>query len=113
MDPDDLSDPSQAAVAYIRARIAAGAFRVTQHAQQEMFADALTLDEVIEALWSGDVLEDYPAHRRGACCLIGGRSGSGRFVHVVCTTGQPVVIIITVHEPTPPKWATPTQRRPR
>ncbi|HVA92783.1 MAG TPA: DUF4258 domain-containing protein [Chloroflexota bacterium] len=112
MAHDDRNGPSQAAVARIRARIATGALRVTQHAQQEMFADAITLDAVIEAIGTGQLLEDYPDHRRGACCLICGRSGSGRFIHVVCTTEQPVVIIITVYEPIPPKWVTPTQRRP-
>lgn len=31
-------------------------------------------------------------------------------LHVVSTTAQPVLVIITVYEPKPPKWVTPTQR---
>lgn len=110
MPADDPSDLGQSTLARIRAGIAIGAIRLTQHAQQEMYADAITLDAVLEALNRGQLLEDYPEHRRGPCCLIGGRSASGRFIHVVCATGQ-IIVIITVYEPTPPKWVTPTQRR--
>ncbi len=35
----------------------------------------------------------------------------GRTLHIVCTTAQATLIIITVYEPLPPKWTTPTQRR--
>jgi hypothetical protein len=56
------------------------------------------------------VLENYPEHRRGACCLLYGRAANGRHLHVVCTTAQPVLIVITVYEPRPPRWITPTQR---
>ena len=85
--------------------------RVTVHAQQEMVEEGVTLDEVLEAILTGQILEDYPQHRRGACCLIGGATRAGRALHVVCTTAQPVLILITVYEPRPPKWITPTQRR--
>jgi hypothetical protein len=56
-------------------------------------------------------LENYPEHRRGACCLLSGFTHGGRRIHIVCTTARPVLIIITVYEPRPPKWVTPTRRR--
>lgn len=85
--------------------------RVTQHAQQEMVEDEFTLDDVIEGINTGEIIENYPEHKRGACCLINGLSKEGRPIHIVCTTTQPKLIIITVYEPKPPKWITPTQRR--
>ena len=54
--------------------------------------------------------ENYATHRRGACCLVGGTTRAGRPLHIVCTTAQPVLVIITVYEPKPPKWITPIQR---
>ena len=84
---------------------------MTQHAQQEMAEEEIMLGEVLQALANGQVLEDYPQHRRGACCLVGGWTQAGRPLHVVCTTARPVLIIITAYEPKPPKWVTPTQRR--
>ena len=110
---EDEQQAAVTAVARVRAQVASGTFRVTQHAQQEMFAEAITMDEVVAAIGTSDPLEDYPDHRRGACCLLSGQTAAGRPLHVVCTTGQPVLIIITVYEPLPPKWITPTQRSPR
>ncbi len=94
----------------IRDQVSCQAIRVTAHAQAEMVEEEITLDEVLEALRSCRVLEDYPEHRRGACCLLGGRSAANRPLHVVCTTAQPVLIVITVYEPKPPRWPTPEER---
>ncbi|MFQ5870051.1 MAG: DUF4258 domain-containing protein [Candidatus Zixiibacteriota bacterium] len=95
----------------IRAQAQTEKVRVTQHAQQEMVEEDIVFDEVLEAIATGKILEDYPEHRRGACCLLSGFTGSGRPLHIVCTTAQTVLIIITVYEPKPPRWVTPTQRR--
>ena len=96
----------------IQAQARVGDLRVTQHAQQEMIEEQISLDDVLEAISQGIVLEDYPQHRRGACCLVYGRTRAGQAVHVVCTSAQPTLIIITVYEPKLPKWITPRQRRP-
>jgi hypothetical protein len=95
----------------VRAQAAIENIRITPHAQQEMVEENITLDEVLQAIAAAQILENYPEHRRGACCLLNGLTHNGRFLHVVCTTAQPVLIIITVYEPRPPKWVTPTQRR--
>lgn len=95
----------------IRRKIEAGEFRITQHAQQEMVEEDITLGEVIEAMSTGTILEDYPQHRRGPCSLIAGERADQRPLHVVCTTDLPLVIVITTYEPRPPKWVTPSRRR--
>ena len=95
----------------IRLQARANNVRVTQHAQQEMVAEQISLDEVLEAISQGTILEDYAQHRRGACCLMYGHTRTGRAIHIVCTTAQPTLVVITVYEPRLPKWITPTQRR--
>lgn len=95
----------------IYAQVDVEKIRITQHAQQEMVEEDITLDETLEAIAMGQILENYPQHRRGACCLINGLTHGGRSLHIVCTTARPMLIIITVYEPKPPKWITPTQRR--
>jgi len=83
--------------------------RLTQHALQEMAEEDFALDEIVEAIASGQILEDYPRHRRGACCLVNGLTATGRPVHVVCTTARST-LIITVYEPKLPQWVTPCRR---
>jgi hypothetical protein len=102
---------SDAILQRIRAQAEAENFHITQHAQQEMVEENIKLDEVLEVIDTGQILEDYPQHRRGACCLINGITKNGRPIHVVCTSAQPTLIIITVYEPKSPKWVKPTQRR--
>jgi len=106
-NPDDQTGPLHR----IQAQAKAQDVRITQHAQQEMAEEDISLDEVLDAIGTGQVLEDYPQHRRGPCCLLNGVTKAGRPLHTVLTAGRPVLIIITAYEPRPPKWVTPTQRR--
>ena len=96
----------------IQKHAVAGNLRITQHAHVEMVAEFINLADVVEAIGSdgAQILEDYPTHRRGPCCLLVGWTTDGRPLHVVCTTGRPVPIIITVYEPKPPRWTTAMQR---
>jgi hypothetical protein len=87
--------------------------RITTHAHQEMVEEGISLEDLITVLRRASLLENYPDHKRGACCLVLGQTGTGRFLHVVCTTSLDVAIIITVYEPRPPKWVTPLQRGKR
>ena len=87
-----------------------GQVRITQHAQQEMVEEEILLDEVLEAIVKSKILEDYPDHKRGSCCLLGGATRTGRPLHIVCTTALRVLVIITTYEPLLPKWLSPTQR---
>lgn len=93
-----------------RSQARRGEIRITAHAHQEMVDENITTSELLQTLETAGVLEHYPEHRRGACCLLGGRSEAGRPLHVVCTTTREVLIVITVYEPRPPKWPTPTRR---
>ncbi len=109
IDPGD----TEAVLENIRRLAATDALRVTRHAQQEMVEDEVILGDVLAVIRSGKILENYAKHRRGPCCLLLGYTPEGRPLHVVCTTIQPVLVLITVYHPRPPKWITPTQRRSR
>jgi len=85
--------------------------RLTLHAHQEMVAEWFSLEDVYNGLLHGVILENYPEHRRGPCCLVAGTTTVGRPIHIVCTTSLSLLMIITVYEPLPPKWATPETRR--
>ena len=84
--------------------------RLTLHAQQEMVEEDIKIADIYAALANGHILENYHEHQRGACCLLTGKDSRKRDIHIVCTTSQPTLIIITAYLPLPPKWITPTQR---
>jgi hypothetical protein len=109
-DSDSSTSGDANVVARLQAMARAESVRVTAHAHQEMVEESVRMDDVLEALGNCVLIEDYPEHRRGACCLVGGTTMAGRPLHVVCATTPPVLVIITVYEPRPPKWITPVQR---
>lgn len=80
------------------------------HAIQEAYEEAISPEEIRQALGNGLIVEDYPEHRRGACCLIYGDTNTHRPLHIVCTSQRKPALIITVYEPRLPKWVTPTRR---
>ncbi|MFH1731491.1 MAG: DUF4258 domain-containing protein, partial [Planctomycetota bacterium] len=77
---------------------------------QEMAEEGVSYADVHDVLSSAQVIENYPEHKRGPCCLICAKTRRARFLHVVCTTSLEAAIIITVYEPKLPKWATPFER---
>lgn len=103
---------ADAAIAEIRRLASIGEYRITVHGHEEMAAESIRLDDLLHAIATGSIIEDYPTHRRGPCCLLYGKDANGRDVHVVCTSGAAILVIITVYLPRPPKWLSPTQRRP-
>ena len=72
-------------LARIRAQAAAG-IDVSQHAVDEMDAEAITLDAVREALATAILLEDYPTHRARALLSALWRYGGGA---ASCTSSAP------------------------
>jgi hypothetical protein len=109
-----MESPDKTDLAGIRARIRhqvhEDRLRITAHAHQEMGEDDVSLDELCEVLLDAEIVENYPEHERGSCCLMCGKTAAGRHLHAVCTTALDVTVIITVYEPKPPRWTTPFQR---
>jgi len=103
---------SQNELETVQDAIKEGLYFFTQHASIEAIAEDITEDHIKEAVLSGQIVENYPQHRRGACCLLSGSTKEKRTIHIVCTTKKPTTII-TVYEPKPPKWITPLKRGKR
>jgi hypothetical protein len=98
-------------LAQIREFIGCREVYFTNHAHEEMMDEAIAADDVLHALDNCELLENYPDHKRGQCCLVTGKALDGRPLHVVCGTEAPQLVIITVYEPKPPKWVNPRKRR--
>jgi hypothetical protein len=112
MEEIDVYDLT-AVLAQLQAKARAEAIEFTLHAQQEMVEDVISPEDVLHAIATGQILENYPEHRRGSCCLLHAQAMDGRDLHLVCTTARASLILITAYVPLPPKWVTPTERRPR
>lgn len=89
----------------IQAAVASDRWSYTVHAQRGAGDRRIDKPDLGHALHAGEIIEDYPTDPRGASALILGHTAGGRPLHAVCgfdPGGD--LLIITVYEPTMPKW---------
>ncbi len=82
----------------------------TDHALRQMIKRAVTEAETVEAILSGEIIEEYPKDKYGPSCLLYGRTQAGRALHVLCSL-PPRIRVITVYQPDPAEWLDERQRR--
>ena len=95
----------------IRKAVSRYGFVMTAHADEEAREEEISLKDIREAIRNGEIIEDYPYHRRGPCCLIHAILSSSKSIHLVITTEKIPPRVITVYEPRKPRWVTPRRRR--
>jgi len=83
--------------------------RFTDHARRKMEAESfgtIRVEEIMQALDSGEIIEEYPEDVPYPSCLVLGRTATGRPNHVVCApaAAEQRVIIITTYQPDPAQW---------
>jgi len=94
-----------------RAKVYQDKFELSEHAQQEAAAEQISVDDIKQAILTGQELEPYPEDPRGPSCLMVGQDESGRWVHVLCGNfDRESLLVITVYLPRPPKWKDPFTR---
>lgn len=88
-----------------------GKLQYCGYALRRMIERGFRTEQIETALnWADvEVLENYPqAGRPSPECLILGRDGTGKFIHIL--VAYPVAEVITVYEPTLPKWKNHRER---
>ena len=79
------------------------AIRFSAHAVRRMDEEQIVTPEVLEALQTGRMIEDYPTDTPYPSRLILGWVG-GRPVHVVTAISAEDTIIVTVYRPNAERW---------
>lgn len=84
--------------------------KISLHAAEQALAEEITRAEIEAVMQRAQVLENYPDWWLGPSCLICGQTDAGRELHIVASYSGLPMTIITVYEPHPPRWVTPTKR---
>ncbi len=92
--------------------------RFTDHARKEMDEEPLgriSVMELLYALGSGEIIEEYPEDKPYPSVLILGQTAEHRPLHMVCAPvlAEQQLIIITTYEPDPARWEADFKRRKR
>ena len=64
----------------------------------------ISTEEIRNAIFHGDIIEEYPQDVRGESCLMLSAPGQ-RPVHVVCAPRADYLAVITAYLPSPDKWS--------
>ena len=89
----------------IRNKIVQSEFEFSQHALNQSIVRQIGVQEVREAIASGEIIEDYPDDKYGPSCLILGFTLANRPLHIHCSyPSRPLIKIITLYEPNPELW---------
>ena len=87
----------------IRQAFADRRYLLTEHASDRAVARNIASREIEEAVRDAVVVEDYPADKYGASCLLMGKTANGRTLHVQVSY-PPATKVITVYEPSDAEW---------
>ena len=89
--------------------------RITDHADEEAYADRLSFEEIFYSVFQGTVIEDYPDDRPYPSCLVYGHTFSGEPIHSVWAHNEKNqwAVLITVYRPDPKRWINWCKRRER
>ena len=69
------------------------------------------VEEVEQAIASGEVIEDYPEDKYRPSRLILGFTKAGRPLHIQCCEPMPEAIVITCYQPSEEEWLDLRRRR--
>jgi hypothetical protein len=75
----------------------------------------IRIDEMLEALNGGEIIEEYPDDQPYPSCLVLGRTLADRPLHVVCApvSAEQRLIVITIYQPDPARWEADFKGRKR
>ena len=89
----------------IRTKIAVDEFEFSKHAVDQTIIRRIGVSEIREAIFNGEIIEDYPEDKYGPSCLIHGKTVGGRAIHVQCSyPSRHLIKVITVYEPDSERW---------
>jgi Domain of unknown function (DUF4258) len=92
----------------IRELVANGTVRISAHGYDERAMDDIMINDIIDGVDNGLLVEDYPDYAKGPCVLVLERAAAGRPIHVVwgIPLGKPSpAVVVTAYRPDPDQWA--------
>lgn len=85
--------------------------RWTQHIMLRLTQRRISMDDVNEAIMSGEIIENYPDDYPDPSCLIFGLTSKNKSLHVVCGIHESELWLITAYHPDKAKWSNDFKQR--
>lgn len=97
----------------LRELCANGSIRWTDHVLKRLLPRGIGQADVLHAVASGEIIEQYPDDYPYPSCLLLGLSIDGQSLHAVCGRGETEIWMITAYYPDPEEWEADLKTRRR
>lgn len=77
---------------------------VTQHGRKRMAERGIAFTDVMSAIKSGEIIEQYSDDFSFPSCLILGKAKNSRQIHVVASVNEDMIYLITAYYPDAESW---------
>ena len=77
---------------------------ISQHAFKRLRERSITINDILNGIRTGEIIEDYPGDYPYPSCLVLGFSVNNTHIHIVCGVGDNKLWIISAYNPTLEKW---------
>jgi len=98
-------------IAAIKALCDNNELRWTNHVLVRLVQRGITTDDVVCALQSGIIIEQYPTDYPYPSCLVLGLATNNHPIHVVCGLGDDELWLVTAYCPNPDEWTNSFKKR--
>ena len=88
-----------------------GSIRWTGHILKRLMQRGIFQASVVQAIRSGEIIEQYPNDYPYPSCLLLGTTEAGEALHIVCGIGEGKVWLITAYHPDPDEWESDLKTR--
>jgi hypothetical protein len=98
----------------IKALVARGDVRVSDHGYDELAADGIAVADVLAGLETAAVVEDYPEFAKGPCVLVLEFDAESKPIHVVWGIPRGLsrpAVVVTAYRPDPARWSADFRER--
>lgn len=77
---------------------------VTEHARIRLYERNININDIINAINTGEIIKQYPDDKPLPSCLILGFSVNSCYIHVVVSCNTNFIYLITAYFPDPDIW---------
>ena len=76
---------------------------VTQHSRKRLSERGIKILDIVNAINTGEIIEDYPEDYPFPSCLILGQT-EGKIIHIVASINEGMMYLITAYIPNLERW---------
>ena len=77
---------------------------ISLHGQLRLIERNISVDDIMNAIDNGDIIEQYPDDFPFPSCLTLGLSVKNQYIHIVVSMNDTKIYLITAYVPDPAKW---------